>query len=321
MEEQQLFFLGASDHAQLRRTIANALSQRRVAELTERIRKTAETLLDAITPGVPVDLGEAFAWPFPVAALCDLLGIPPADHGLIYDYIFQATHPGTADAPETSVADYLADLIERRRAAPGDDLLSDMCRDESTDTAHSAVLAAARLLIVVGPRPVAHLLTDGLALLLHERDRWETLLAKPHLLNGAVEELLRFVAPASLAFRYGREEVQIAGRSLPQGSRFYCSLLAANRDPARFADPDRFDLERPAGQHLAFGLGYRHCLGAALVRAEIRVALAVLLERFPQIRLATADERFQVGADGGTRGGNMVVILDPSRYAPSWATP
>ncbi|MEU5096795.1 cytochrome P450 [Streptomyces sp. NPDC020996] len=317
MDEQQLFYLGTDEHTQLRHILAKSLGPRRIDKLTERIQPIADSLLDALPTDTAVDLGAAFARPYPVAALCALLGVPEEGHHRIHDLVFEG-YPGLPapeagrEDPDLSVADYLAGLIERRRLDPGDDLISDLCRDEGADVAHSAVLAAARLLIVVGPRPVAHLLTDGLALLLRERGHWDALVAEPELLERVVEELLRYVSPASVAFRYAREEVEIGGAVLPAGSRAYCSVTSANRDPGRFPDPDRFDPRRPAGQHVAFGLGFRHCLGAGLVRAEVRTALATLVRRFPRMRLATPEEHAGSGT-GARPGRGLVVVLDPSR--------
>ncbi|WP_324788337.1 cytochrome P450 [Streptomyces sp. H51] len=319
MDEQQLFSLGADEHNQLRHILTRSLGPRRIARLTGRIQPIADSLLDTLPTGTAVDLGAAFARPYPVAALCALLGVPEEGRRRIHNLVFEG-YPGmpapdaAVNGPDRSVADYLADLIERRRLDPGDDLISDMCRDEGADVAHSAVLAAARLLIVVGPRPTAHLLTDGLALLLKERGHWEALAAaEPELLETVVEELLRFVSPASFAFRYAREEVEIGGAVLPAGSRAYCSVTGANRDPGRFPDPDRFDPRRPAGQHVAFGLGFRHCLGAGLVRAEVSTALATLVRRFPHMRLATPGELHAGSGEGVRAGRGLVVVLDPPR--------
>ncbi|MCB5168319.1 cytochrome P450 [Streptomyces bambusae] len=295
MDEEQLFFLPADEHARLRRTIARPLTHRRVAALTDSIQDVADALLDPLPTGTPVDLEAAFTRPYPVAALCELLGVPADGRRRIHDYAFHWASGGTAgqstaDDPGTSLARYLADLIEQRRTHPGDDLISAMIGTEDPDARESSVLSAIRLLLVAGYRPVTGLLTDGLALLLSERAHWEALRTRPDLLDPTVEELLRHITPASLASRYAGEPTETDGAPLPVGSGVYSALLAVNHDPARFPDPDRFDPDRPANQHFAFGAGHRHCLGAALAKAEVRIALTTLLRRFPRIRLAHPDE-------------------------------
>ena len=311
VDEEDLFFLPQDEHARLRHLVVRQLTHRRTAALVPRIQGEVEKLLAATAGATVVDFAADVGRPLPVAVLCELLGVPDEGRGYLRDYVFGWA--GGSDAVPTVtksagllMAEYLRDLIARRRAAPGDDLISGMIRERDAGGDRD-ILSAVRLLLVAGHQPVTRLLVNGLRVLLTPRSRWEWLRQDPARLDPTIEELLRVVTPTALASRYADEDIEFDGEPLPVGQGVHCALKAANRDPARFADPDVFDPQRPSNPHLSFGLGRRHCPGAALARAEARVAFGTLLQRCPRLRLAEKHE-----TDGRPLSGRYLpVILDP----------
>lgn len=311
-DEEDLFFLPDEQHARLRRLITRQLTHRRVAALTPLIQGEVDALLDAMPAARPVDFVAAFARPLPVAVLCELLRIPADGRRYVRDYVYgwageADAETQLADSAGRAMADYLRGLAAERRAAPGDDLISAMVRAKDADPAGGDVLSAIRLLLVAGHRPVTRLLVAGLGMLHRPRSRWDQLVVDPALVDGVVEELLRLAIPAPLSSRYAKVDTEVEGVAVPRGGGVHCALGAVNRDPARFSDPDTFDPNRPANPHLAFGLGRKHCLGAPLARAEARLALGTLAQRFPGLRLS--DEPAPAARPGYRQ---LRVVLDPS---------
>lgn|GEM_PF-5819547 len=305
LDEEDLFFLPEVERTRLRLLIARRLTNRRVAELSGRIQGQVDALLDVMPHAGTVNFVAAFARPLPAMVLCELLGIPGPGRQYILDYVNgwiagAGTASPVTESAGLAMAEYLAKLIAERRSAPGDDLISAMAL--GADATDGDVLSAVRLLLVAGHRPVTRLLARGVATLLSPRSRWQQLVNEPERTDATVEELLRFVTPTPLATRYVRDEIEIDGVVLPPGGGVHCSLGAANRDPARFENPDTFDPRRPANPHLSFGLGRKHCLGAALVRAEARVAIGGLVRRFPHAQLV----------DDQLSSGRLLVTLNPA---------
>jgi cytochrome P450 len=285
-DEEQLFFLPTDEHTRLRRMISRQLTHRRVAGLTERIQREADHLLDSIPHSEPVDLVQSFCRPFPVAVLCELLDIPAPERRYIRNYVYGwVAEYGEASLVTKSagieLADYLKTLIAARREAPGDDLITAMLRTGESDSLAEDVLSAIRLLLVAGHRPVTRLLTEGIEILLERREEWERIKQDPERLSQVIEELLRYVTPTTLSSRYASEDTVVEDVPLGPGTGIHCALAGVNRDPEKFEHPNTFDPDRTANHHLAFGLGHKHCLGAALARAEIHIALSTLATRFP----------------------------------------
>ncbi|MER6632965.1 cytochrome P450 [Streptomyces sp. NPDC000987] len=309
-DEEMLFFLPTEEHLRLRRLISRQLTHRRVGGLVPRIRQEADRLLDEVPHSEPIDLVQSFCRPFPVAVLCELLGIPMSERRYIRNYVYGwVAEYGEASSVTKQagieLADYLRELVAERRKSPGDDLISAMVSGDDADTLEEDVLSAVRLLLIAGHRPMTRLLTEGVELLLGERDRWDRLRRDPDWLEPVTEELLRYVTPTTLASRYAEEEVEVEGVTLAPGTGVHCALAGVNRDPAHFENPDTFDPDRSENRHVAFGLGHKHCLGAALTRAEVRVALETLTTRFPQMVLA------DVRLSGEPQRRQLPVVLRP----------
>ncbi|WP_411120412.1 cytochrome P450 family protein [Streptomyces sp. x-19] len=282
------------DHTRLRRLVNRAFTRRTVAAMRSRIEEVTDELLDALPRGIEVDLLASFALPLPIIVICDLLGVPPEDRGVFTDWSNALL--SSADAAETAQAGqkmfaFLGALLAEKRARPADDLLSGLVqvRDEEDRLSEEELISMALLLLVAGNESTVNLIGNSVLALLRHPDQLAALRADPALLPGAIEEFLRYDGPINTAtFRSTAEPVTFSGVTIPAGELVVVSLLAANRDAGRFADPDRLDVTRPAGGHLGFGHGAHFCLGAPLARMEGEIALGRLLARFPDIKPALA---------------------------------
>ncbi|WP_157248127.1 cytochrome P450 [Nonomuraea typhae] len=318
--EEDLVDLSGRDHQRVRRLISRQLTPRRVAALEPKIRQIADELLAEIPRGASVDFVAAFARPMPIMTLCALVGVPDADRPYVNAYVTgrvatlpdepRALSPGPdMTSPETAeMVAYLGALIAERRRAPAADLISGMIRQADAEgLADAYLVAAVRLTLVAGHRAVTGLLANGLAMVLRDPALWARL---PERLDDAVEELLRYVTPIALSVpRHATAPVEVCGAELPEKAVVRCAWGAANRDPARFPEPDAFDPARRDNAHLAFGYGHHFCLGAALARAEIKVALSTLLTRYPGMRLVEEELVYRTGDLREPR--TLRVVLEP----------
>ncbi|MFF9602137.1 cytochrome P450 [Streptomyces sp. NPDC014684] len=280
-------------HTRLRSLVTRAFTMRRVEELRPRIQRITDDLLDEMLPRGRADLIEALAYPLPLTVICELLGVPDMDRAefrRVSTEVVAPTDAGTEYDAIVRLARYLADLIEDKRCAgPTDDLLSDLIRTtaEDGDRLSSRELSGmAYLLLIAGHETTVNLIGNGVHALLTHPDQLAALRADMSLLDGAVEEMLRYEGPVETAtFRYAAEPLEIAGTAIEQGQSVMIGLTAADRDGGRYAEPDRFDIRRDARGHLAFGHGIHYCLGATLARLEGRIAVGTLLERAPGLAL------------------------------------
>ncbi|MGW7048912.1 cytochrome P450 family protein [Streptomyces avermitilis] len=285
------------DHTRLRKLISREFTPRRVAGLEPRIQEMTDELLDAMLPAGRADLVEALAFPLPMAVLCELLGVPHEDRADFRDWttdILVPPEPAAKKAAASEIFRYLDALIEKKhRSEPTDDLLSALVRtnaedgDRLTDTELRSMVF---ILILAGHETTTSLVSNGVLSLLTHPDQLAALRADPSLMDGAVEEMLRFEGSAeSATTRFATEPVQCGGKVISPGEMVLVSLAAADRDPARFSDPDTFDIRRSersgTAGHLAFGHGIHFCLGAPLARLQGRVAIGTLLERCPGLAL------------------------------------
>ncbi|MER5452398.1 cytochrome P450 [Streptomyces sp. NPDC002764] len=293
------------DHTRLRRLVSKAFTPRRVAEFAPRVQQLTDQFIDRFAEKGSADLIHEFAFPLPIHAICDLLGVPREDQDDFRDWAgMMIRHQG---GPRGGVArsvkkmrGYLADLIHRKRAAlpdtpaPGEDLISGLIRasDHGEHLTENEAAAMAFILLFAGFETTVNLIGNGtFALLTHpeQRARLQTSLAAGErgLLETGVEELLRYDGPVELAtWRFATEPLTIGGQDIAAGDPVLVVLAAADRDPDRFAEPDTLDLSRRDNQHLGYGHGIHYCLGAPLARLEGQTALATLLTRLPDLRLA-----------------------------------
>ena len=283
----------APDHTRLRRLVAGVFTGRRVENLRPRIERLTQDLADAMEPAGRADLVDAYAFPVPITVICELLGVPAEDRDTFRHWSNELVAPadegGFLGAME-GFAGYLDALIEDKRAAgPTDDLLSGLlaARAEDGDRLSGPELRAmAYLLLIAGHETTVNLIANTVRNLLTHPEQLAALRADPDLLDGAIEESLRYDGPVETStFRFTREPVVIGGTEIPAGASVLVAIGALDRDPARFPEPDHFDIRRDTRGHLAFGHGIHYCLGAPLARLEGRIALRTLLDRFPRLAL------------------------------------
>ncbi|KQX57007.1 MULTISPECIES: cytochrome P450 [unclassified Streptomyces] len=291
----------APDHTRLRRLVAGEFTGRRVESLRPRIERLTQELADAMEPAGRADLVDAFAYPLPITVICELLGVPAEDRDTFRRWSTELVTPtgdrGIQEAMEGFAA-YLDELIEDKRASgPADDLLSGLiaARAEDGDRLSLPELRAmAYLLLIAGHETTVNLISNTVRNLLTHPEQLAALRADPGLLDGAIEESLRYDGPVETGtYRFTREAVTIGGTEIPAGQSVLVGIGALDRDPARFPDPDRFDIRRDTRGHLAFGHGIHYCLGAPLARLEGRIALRTLLDRFPGLTLDPGAEPWE----------------------------
>lgn len=298
------------DHTRLRRLVSKAFTPRRVAEFAPRVQELTDRLIDQFVEKGEADLIHDFAFPLPIYAICDLLGVPREDQDDFRDWAGMMIRHG--GGPRGGVArsvkkmrGYLAELIHRKRLEPGDDLISGLIRasDHGEHLSENEAAAMAFILLFAGFETTVNLIGNGTyALLTHpeQRERLQDSLrgGDAGLLETGLEELLRFDGPVELAtWRFATEPLTVGGEDIAVGDPVLVVLAAADRDPERFRDPDTLDLSRRDNQHLGYGHGIHYCLGAPLARLEGQTALATLLRRLPDLRLAaeTDDLRWRGG--------------------------
>ncbi|MGW0085041.1 cytochrome P450 family protein [Streptomyces sp. NPDC003393] len=283
------------DHERLRKLVVREFTPRRIERLAPRVREITGELLDAMVamPQGRADLVEALSFPLPISVICELLGVPMLDRAAFRDWtatILTDPDPAARLAATRETSAYLVDLLEHKRKAPGPDLMSALIRttDEDGDRLSAEELrGTAWLLLVAGHETTVNLISNGVLALLTHPDQLAVLREDMTLMDGAVEEMLRYDGPVETpTFRFTTEPVEIGATVIPGGGELVLVALAdANHDPARFPQPGRFDIRRPSGGHVAFGHGIHYCLGASLARMEARIAIRALLERCPGLEL------------------------------------
>jgi len=285
------------DHTRLRRLVSSTFTARRVQALRPAIEAIVDDLLDRMVG--EVDFVDAFAFPLPVNVIGELLGVPEPDRAqfqtLIRDWsqILEIITPevlAVADSAAATVRAYLAELVSLRRREPGPDLISALvaAEEEGDRLTGDELLTMAALLFAAGFETTTNLLANGIVAVLGNPAQAGLMHRDP---VTAVEELLRFDTPVQLVSRVAYEPVELGGVTVDAGERVVAYIGAGNRDPERFADPDRLDLARGDCAPLSFGGGIHYCLGAPLARLEAQIAFPALLRRFPHIELAGTPER------------------------------
>ncbi|TNC29487.1 cytochrome P450 [Amycolatopsis alkalitolerans] len=287
------------DHTRLRRKLTGAFTVMRMKQLEEHITDIVGRQLDrlaGLTP--PVDLVQEFALPVPSLVICELLGVPYADRATFQvnsaKFLVKDQSLEEKMAALGALNGYLAGLVTSKRAEPGEDILSDLARQD--DLSVEELTGIAFLLLLAGHETTANVLALGTFAFLEHPGQLAELRANPDLLPDAVEEILRYLPVVDVLYRYATEDVEVGGETIGKGSTVVVSLLAANHDPRRF-DGDPLDVHRKARGHLAFGHGAHQCLGQQLARIELRAGFGGLLRRFPELRLAIPAGEVKLKAD------------------------
>jgi cytochrome P450 len=290
------------DHTWLRRMVAPRFTVNRTLALRPRVEAIVTEHLDAMeAKGGPIDLIEAFALPVPSLVICELLGVPYDDRA---DFQRRSRarvrldlDPAERQAVFAESNAYMAELVRRHRAHPGDSLLGALVREHGDELPDEELVALGSLLLVAGHETTANMLGLGTLLLLRHPDQLALLRDDPGIVDGAVEELMRYLSIVHTGIvRTALKDVSIASTVIKAGEPIVCSLPSANRDAAATDRPDVLDLTRRPTSHVAFGHGIHHCLGAPLARLEMRIAFPALLRRFPSLRLAVPFEEVQFGS-------------------------
>jgi pimeloyl-[acyl-carrier protein] synthase len=292
------------DHTRLRGLVSKAFTPRVIEQLRPHIQQIVDGLLDRVQGDREMDLIEQFAYPLPVIVICEMLGVPVADHERFKGWGLDIARgldaimlPPDSPVAERSVlarralADYFRGLIAERRRAPRDDMLSGLiAAEEAGDKlSEDELLATCILLLVAGHETTVNLIGNGSLALLRHPAELRRLREDPGLIVTAVEELLRFDGPVQRTARIPSEDVTIGGKTIGKGEMVMPFIGAADRDPAQFPDPDRLDIGRTENRHIAFGWGIHFCIGAPLARVEGQIAINTLLRRMPRLALATAE--------------------------------
>jgi cytochrome P450 len=296
--------IDAPQHTRYRKLLTGRFTVRRMRVLTERLEQITAEHLDAMERrGPSVDLVEAYAHPVPAMMICELLGVPYADRETFSRHAKALT---AADStPEDMYAawgelqEYVRGLVSAKRANPTDDVLSELTVGDLDDT---EIAGLGSFLLGAGLDTTANMIALGTFALLSHPDQLAALRADPTGIDQAVEELMRYLTITHTGARAALEDVEVAGHLVKAGETVTISVQAANRDPAKFADPDVLDLRRQATGHLAFGHGVHQCLGQQLARVEMRVAFPALFARFPTLRLAVPEEDVPLRHDGNIYG-------------------
>ncbi|MEU2675798.1 cytochrome P450 [Streptomyces sp. NPDC007107] len=282
--------MDAPHHTRLRKLVAREFTARRIEALRPRVEQITGDLLDAMVPAGSADLVDAFAFPLPMTVICELLGVPDIDRDafrLLSNAIVTPVSPEKENEAVHAMGAYLDTLVEDKRRAPGDDLMSALIQahdDDGDRLSTDELIGMAFLLLVAGHETTVNLIANGVRALLDHPDQLALLRARPELIDNAVEEMLRYDGPVGTAtFRFSREPVTIGEVVIPEGEAVLVALGSGDRDPGRYPDPDTFDIRREAQGHLAFGHGIHFCLGAPLARMEGRIAIRALLERCPAL--------------------------------------
>jgi cytochrome P450 len=311
--------------------VTQAFTPRRIEAMRPRVEEIVEGLLDRMAPRGETEFVDEFALRLPLAVIGDLLGIPPADHEQILSGTQVIRTVGTGGrspqedraaigAAQQGLHAYFAGLVASKRATPGEDLVSSLiaARDDEGRLSEAELVSSAFLLLFAGYQTTSDFLGNAMVALLTNPDQYELLCREPERIPNAVEELLRFDCSVPVSsFRFATEDMEIGGVPVPAGSIVTVVLSSANHDPALVDDPDRLDVTREAGSHLAFGHGIHYCLGTALARMEATTALRRVLVRLPDLRLDVPVEELQwLPAASAFRG-----LLDlPLRFTPTPST-
>jgi cytochrome P450 len=296
-------------HARLRRAVAGAFSQRRIAALRPRVEAVASDLVAHLLTVGPADLMADFAYPLPITVISELLGLPDHDADAFKEWAITIVDADgdEVDAADGALTDYMDDVIRHKRARPGDDLLSEIAHADTWPAeralTNTEIVSMAVLLLFTGFTTTANLIGSGVLALLDHPGEMARLRHNPGLLRTGIDELIRFTAPLQLStFRCTTSRYAAGGTIIPAGSVLLANITSANRDPAAFPDPECLDLLRDARAHLSFGHGVHRCLGAPLARAEGEIAIRVLLAGLPELRLAVPRDALEWRPAGFMRG-------------------
>ncbi|ACA18939.1 cytochrome P450 [Methylobacterium sp. 4-46] len=310
-KHRPFIFRDPPDHDVLRRHVMREFTPERIRAMHGRVDGLVADLLDRRRDARAIDLVDDFSYPLPVTVICELLGVPPEDEGRFHGW---ATQLATALEPDArqdeaalgrnietfdAIAAYMQDLIKDKRRHPKDDLLTGLATREDPQAGRMGdydLIATSILLLIAGHETTVNLITNGMLTLLRFPAQLERLRAEPEIAPRLIEELLRYEPPVHFRTRKALAEIELAGTTIPAGAPVVLLFASGSRDPARFADPDRFDPDREDNQHFGFGGSLHFCVGAPLARLEAEAALVALARRLRNPRLLDDPPPYRPGA-------------------------
>jgi cytochrome P450 len=294
------------EHTRYRKLLTGEFTARQASRLKVTAEIVAAEQIEVMRAhGAPADLVTTFAKPFVLRMLADIVGLPYEERDR-YVHAVTLLHDADADPAEAAAAyeeaaGFFDEVIVRRRRQPQDDLISGLVADD--ELTNEELRNIVTLLLFAGYETTESALAVGVFALLHHADQLAALRADPAKLDGAIEELLRYLTVNQYhTYRTALEDTKLGGEVISKGDTVTISLPAANRDPAKFGCPEKLDIERETSGHVAFGFGIHQCLGQNLARVELRAGLTALLQSFPGLRLAVAADEVPLRLQGSVFG-------------------
>ena len=295
-----MLFVDEPDHRRLRGLVSKAFTPRFMESLRPRVQEIADELLDRVQAQGQMDLVRDYAYPLPINVISEMLGVPQADRAQIQVWSAALARglglgrqePGVAEHMR-AFGEYTAQLVADKRQHPADDLISQLItiEEEGDRLSEAELISMITLLIFAGHETTSNLIATGTLMLLDHPEQLEKLKANLSLVPSAVEELLRFNGPATIAGpRFATEDIELAGQQIKKGDMVIAVVKSANRDESQFTQSEELDITRTINRHLAFGHGIHTCLGAPLARVEGDIAFTTLLRRMPNLRLSVPRE-------------------------------
>jgi len=323
----------AEEHSRLRRLVSTAFTAKRVEGLRGQVQQITDGLLDQIAPIGRVDVVTEFAFPLAITVICALLGVPAKDQDVFRQWTKDfrkwtntneseqagrpAENPNARPVGLRDLLGYLTELVAKRRVEPADGLIDAMiaATDNGDRLNETELLSMMALLLIGGFETTVNIIGNGTLALLRHPDQMALLRERPELVDSALEEMLRYDGSFETAtWRFPLEPIEVAGTRIEKGHPILLSLASADRDEARFQEPDRFDVTRADNGHVAFGRGAHFCLGAPLARLEGRIAFDGLLRRLPGLALAVPPEQLRWQRSLTIRGlESLPVTFEPDR--------
>ncbi len=288
------------DHTRLRALMTKPFSATNIEAMRPKIKKIVNDVLDSVEPRGQMDVIRDLAYPLPFSVLGTIMGLPDERQNEIKHWadeilLFQGVNrPPVALLERSQTAllamrTFLTDLVNEKRRHPADDVISQMVAAEAEGNrlTEQELVYTCVTIMGAGHETTTSLIGNGLYTILSHPEQWRKLRQNPSLLNSAIEEMLRFESPVARQPRVIKDDIELGGKKLLKGQVAFQMLNAANRDPAYFADPDTFNIERQNNKHLAFGMGIHFCLGAGLARTEAQEVFKAIMERLPEIQLVS----------------------------------
>jgi cytochrome P450 len=328
--ERNMLDLDEPDHARLRGLVHQAFTPRLVDNMRQRVQALTDELLDRVEAKGRLDLIHDYALPLPATIIAEILGVPVRDQHRFHRWsnAMLSAMPSTWGRLKViphvmAMLRYIRKLIKTRQANPGDDLLSALVQaHEAGDRlSDDELVSMIVLLLVAGHETTVNLIGNGVVALLAHPEQMDRLRNDPALIKPAVEELLRYDSPVQMATeRYTREDVTLAGATIPRGQLVFAVIASANRDERQFDRPDDLDITREPNRHLAFGHGVHYCIGASLARLEGQIALNTLIRRAPALRLADKPQALRRRPSLILRGLESLPVTFSRRRVPVFQT-